>query len=116
MATDSSQRINTASRIAAYGQTVTIRRFTGTARTPIEATCKATVRPRPAMTDAAGASVQQASLQVILSPALLEAAGWTWDIKKGDRIVVRGRSYEVESQQVFEPGDVSARIEVIAVG
>lgn len=116
MATNSSQRGNTASRIARYGQTITLRRFTGTARSKIERTCKAVVRPRPPVTDATGASVQQTSMQVILSPALLEAAGWTWDLRKGDRIEINGRSYEVESQQLFSPGGVDARIEAIAIG
>lgn len=96
--------------LASTGETITLRRTTGTQRVPLDVTCRAVVRNyRPI--ELVG-EIQQGDSLVILSPTEMAQAQWPWPPKNSDLVVVAGRQRAVQGVTPFYLDGTLVRVEL----
>ena len=100
--------LDNAVRVA--GETVKLRRTTGTQQIPLDVECRACVR-NFAPTDFVGPIVPGDRF-VILSPTEMKRAQWTWPPRANDKLFIGGRQYTVQAANPISIGGVLARIEM----
>lgn len=113
--------------LADVGQTITLRRYTGTQKIPFNVECRAVVRGYQPEELVGGITQQDA--MVILSPTEIEAKGWPGPNssatptnedrrvpKKGDAAVINGKVRNVEAAAGIYVDNTLVRIEMRVLG
>jgi len=97
---------NVAAIIEANGQTVTLRRVTGTQQIPFDVDVKASVRnARP---DEVIGNVTQFDRVAIISPAEIAARQWPGPPRRLDRVIIEGVTTVVEAAEPRNIGEETA--------
>lgn len=92
------------------GETVTLRRMTGTQRIPLDVECRAVVTGY-APNELVG-SIEQGDRKVILSPTEMRRRQWVWPPRRGDRVLIGGKTFQVEAVDNRTAGDELVRTEL----
>lgn len=93
-----------------WGETITLRRVTGTALIALDVDVRACVRGyAPAELVA---NIKQGDSKVIVSPTEMKRAQWTWPPRVGDRAVIGGKVRAVEEANPITMGGELVRIEL----
>lgn len=88
------------------GQTVTVRRLSGTQQIPFDVVVKAVVRGYGPEELVGG--IQMGDRRVILTQREMEQDQWCWPVKVQDRVVIDGRSTTVQSVEMRKIGEDTA--------
>jgi hypothetical protein len=85
------------------GQTVTVRRLSGTQQIPLDVVVRAVVRGYGP--DELLGGVQQGDRRVILTQHEMEQGQWCWPVKVQDRVIIDGRTTTVQSVETRKIGN-----------
>ena len=99
-------------KIAETGETVFVRRYTGTTSAYVEVECLAMVRGYNPHEVVAGSYVVNGDRKVIISPASLDNGTWPFPPKVNDKVVVGGKVHNVQYPDIIKMADKAVRIEM----